>query len=65
MKFHILCLGFILGGNMKFFRLMVVGLILSLGLVGCATTETPVEETKSVTGTINVYTRDASSLFPI
>lgn len=46
---------------MKFFRLMVVGLILSLGLVGCATTETPVEETKSVTGTINVYTRDASS----
>jgi len=46
---------------MKFFRLMVVGLILSLGLVGCAPTEEPVVEENAVTGTINVYTRDASS----
>jgi phosphate transport system substrate-binding protein len=46
---------------MKFFRLIVVALILSLGLVGCAA-ETPVEEpVNNVTGTINVYTRDASS----
>ncbi len=60
MKFHILCLGFILGGNMKLFRLLTIGLILSLGLVGCAANEPAVEENK-VTGTINVYTRDASS----
>ena len=46
---------------MKFFRLMIVGLILSLGLVGCSTAETPIEEDNQVTGTINVYTRDASS----
>lgn len=46
---------------MKFFRLMIVGLILSLGLVGCSTAETPIDEENQITGTINVYTRDASS----
>lgn len=45
---------------MKLFRLLTIGLILSLGLVGCAANEPAVEENK-VTGTINVYTRDASS----
>ncbi len=47
---------------MKFFRLMVVGLILSLGLVGCATTETPVEEVK-LEGTISID--GSSTVFPI
>lgn len=45
---------------MKFFQLTIIGLILSLGLAACATTEVPVEDKKN-TGTINVYTRDASS----
>lgn len=47
---------------MKFFRLMVVGLILSLGLVGCAATETPVEEVK-LEGTISID--GSSTVFPI
>lgn len=47
---------------MKFFRLMVVGLILSLGLVGCTTTETPVEEVK-LEGTISID--GSSTVFPI
>jgi len=46
---------------MKLFRLLVVGLILSLGLVGCAADTTEEEPINTVTGTINVYTRDASS----
>ncbi len=46
---------------MKFFRLIGVGLIISLGLLGC-TAETPIDKPNNVvTGTINVYTRDASS----
>lgn len=61
-EFHILCLGFILGGNMKFFRLVLVGLILSLGLVGCAPTEKPVEENK-LEGTISID--GSSTVFPI
>ena len=47
---------------MKFFRLMVVGLILSLGLVGCAPTEEPVEEVK-LEGTISID--GSSTVFPI
>lgn len=46
---------------MKFFRLMVVGLILSLGLVGCAA-EAPVEENK-LEGTISID--GSSTVFPI
>ncbi len=46
---------------MKFFRLMVVGLILSLGLVGCVA-EAPVVENK-LEGTISID--GSSTVFPI
>lgn len=46
---------------MKSFRLAIITLIFGLTLAAC-TSSTPVEpETSGVTGTINVYTRDASS----
>ena len=46
---------------MKFFRLVSVGLILGLTLSACTSNTPVVEEPTGVTGTINVYTRDASS----
>lgn len=46
---------------MKFFRIAIITLMISLTLAAC-TTSTPVEpEPTVVTGTINVYTRDAAS----
>jgi phosphate transport system substrate-binding protein len=60
---YTMCIGFILGGNMKFIRLMVVGLILSLVLVGCTSAEEPVEEVMKLEGTISID--GSSTVFPI
>jgi phosphate transport system substrate-binding protein len=48
---------------MKFIRLMVVGLILSLVLVGCSSAETPVEEEIKLQGTVSID--GSSTVFPI
>lgn len=48
---------------MKFFRLIVVGLILGLVLVGCSSTDTPVVEENKLEGTISID--GSSTVFPI
>lgn len=48
---------------MKFFRLVVVGLILGLVLVGCSSTDTPVVEENKLAGTISID--GSSTVFPI
>jgi len=48
---------------MKFFRLLTVGLILSLVLVGCTSAEEPVEEEMKLQGTISID--GSSTVFPI